>query len=83
MPSGNATPSATWRAPPAPGWRERRSAGPELLTGRQVKLNVVRVGVPAAVDDDLVPVMLGQAAEIDVGHKRPRWAPCESALARS
>ena len=57
--------------------RLRRLAGPE------VEAQAVEVDVAAAVDDDLVPAVAGDAAQVDVAHHRPVGLPAHAAPCRS
>ena len=54
----------------AVGRDHRDHSGRELAVGK-VEADVVRVGVAPAVDDDLVPGVLGEDAQVGLGRERP------------
>jgi hypothetical protein len=67
MPLGNARPSATCRAI---GGDQCEDSGGELA-GRELKAYVADVSVAPPVHDDIVPGVVGEAAQVGVSYERP------------
>jgi hypothetical protein len=80
MPLGKASLSATWCSEPS-GLTSAMIPG-QLVSAHEVEADFDYTGVAAAADDDLVPPVLREAAEIDVGDERAAGAPCMNAARR-
>ena len=59
------------------GGDESNRSGCERLTSHKIKAAAVDVDVAATVHDDLVPVVVREAGEVDMGRQRPVGLPAE------
>ena len=76
MPLGKAIAVGHLRAEPS-GVTRAMIPGASPRPGHQVEAGAVDVDVAAAVDHDLVPAVVGELAEVDVGHQRPVGLPAK------